>query len=705
MDNIIKKCISSIMIFLLLAYTMPVFAFTNEESIYSKLDSYGNRYKTIISQTVENEEGTDNIQTESDKELPIETKVSYELDGNKITAEELAGKSGKVKIILEYENKEENEVIINGKKEKMYTPFLVVSGAIINNDNNRNVEISTGKVINDGSKTIVLGIAFPGMQENLDIPKDDLDLPNKIEITMESTNFEIGNIMSFCTPKILEEGSFDKISDKLDDIYSQVEELKDASFKIEDGAIKLQDGIITLQDGANSLNSGANELNNGVNTLKNGAYDLKGGASKLKAGTTEYVNKSKEFNSAMKQVSNGVNTINANYDQINNGITALNESSNQLSNGAQSVSAGATAISENLGTISTKLGDVQNGLSSLQVGENQLNSGIDNIIAGMNGITGTDNSGKIAEIQGLINANQAKIDELTGTNGSIQAILDLTEDEGVKSVLINQINVNNSSIGMLQANNSALNSIVVTLNQAGGANIASLKNGLEALKAGVNNLQTGTNSLYSGVSELKVGTETLAEKSGELAQGASSLYQGTAQLKNGAQNLSAGSSAIKDGLNTLDNSSNQLLSANNQLLDAATTISKGAVDLENGTVTLNDGVVKLANGSNTLKDGTNTLVSGSNQLSDGSGELVDGIKQFNNDGIMKIYNMVNNDVRNTAKRIEKLETLSNKYNKFGSEISRDEIKFISILDSINISSKEEAKEEIIIYSEETEEKK
>ena len=50
MDNIIKKCISSIMIFLLLAYTMPVFAFTNEESIYSKLDSYGNRYKLLAKQ-------------------------------------------------------------------------------------------------------------------------------------------------------------------------------------------------------------------------------------------------------------------------------------------------------------------------------------------------------------------------------------------------------------------------------------------------------------------------------------------------------------------------------------------------------------------------------------------------------------------------------------------------------------------------------
>lgn len=115
---------------------------------------------------------------------------------------------------------------------------------------------------------------------------------------------------------------------------------------------------------------------------------------------------------------------------------------------------------------------------------------------------------------------------------------------------------------------------------------------------------------------------------------------------------------------------------------------------------MNDGVIKLANGSNTLKDGTDTLVSGTNQLSDGSNELVDGIKKFNNDGIMKIYNMVNGDVRNTAKRIEKLETLSNNYNKFGSEATRDEIKFINIFDSIKTSSKDETKEEVIINNSE-----
>ena len=541
MNKIIKKCVSGIMMCSLLTYTMPILAFTNEESVYSKLDSYGKNYKTIITETTENEEGTNTVQTESTKELPVETKVKYELDGKEISAEELAGKSGKVKITLEYENKSVNEVIINGKKENMYTPFLVISGAIINNDNNRNVEISNGKVINDGSKTIVIGIALPGMQENLNISRDDIDIPSKIEITMESTNFELGNIMSFCTPQIFEEGSFNDISDKLDEIYNQVEELKDASFQIEDGAIKLKDGITTLSDGANSLNNGANELNNGVNTLKKGSNDLNKGATTLKNGTSEYVNKSKEFNSAINQMSSGVNAINSNYDQINNGINSINENSSTLSNGAESVSNGATAISENLNNISSKIGDIQNGVASLQAGENQLDTGLDSIIAGISGLTGTDNSSKVTELQGLINTNQAKIEELSRVNGSLQSIIDTIEDEGTKSVIANQINVNNSSINILQANNNALNSTISSLSQAGNGNIAGLQNGLSSLKAGVKNLQNGTNTLYAGVSQLKDGTETLASKSTELAQGASNLYKGTVQLQNGAKQLSSGS--------------------------------------------------------------------------------------------------------------------------------------------------------------------
>ena len=63
-------------------------------------------------------------------------------------------------------------VNINGKTQKLYTPFVVVAGTMINNKNNRNIEVSNGKVIDDGIKTVVLGVALPGLQESLNISKD-----------------------------------------------------------------------------------------------------------------------------------------------------------------------------------------------------------------------------------------------------------------------------------------------------------------------------------------------------------------------------------------------------------------------------------------------------------------------------------------------------------------------------------------------------
>ena len=205
MKDFRKKVISGVVLVTMATYTMPIFAFANEEAIYSKLKADGEKYKTIISTTIESEDGTENTQIETDKELPVDCKIIYELDGKEVSADEIAGKSGKVKIILQYTNKSKNLLKLNGKNENVYTPFVVVAGAIIDNDNNSEVEVTNGKVINDGSKTIVVGIAMPGMQESLGLSKDDIDIPNSIEITMNSKNFEIGNIMNYWTPKLLDE--------------------------------------------------------------------------------------------------------------------------------------------------------------------------------------------------------------------------------------------------------------------------------------------------------------------------------------------------------------------------------------------------------------------------------------------------------------------------------------------------------------------
>ena len=292
-NKIIKVATSSMLLCTMTLYTTPMLAFTKEETVYSKLDKEGNKYNTIVNTHLinENEEKIINdlsdllniknvngdeeftfeenkliwsaqgkdiyYEGESQKELPIECNVKYELDGKEITAEEIAGKSGKVKITIEYVNKDEHIVNINGKNVEMYTPFMVACGTIIDNSNNKNVKITNGKVIDNGNKTMVFVIAMPGMQKSLGISKNILEIPEKVEISMETTKFELNNIITYVTPVLSEETDFDGL-DKLKNMYSMANELKNASSQLVEGSNKLSDGLNTLNVGTNML---SDELN------------------------------------------------------------------------------------------------------------------------------------------------------------------------------------------------------------------------------------------------------------------------------------------------------------------------------------------------------------------------------------------------------------------------------------------------------------
>ena len=123
------RVISSILLLMILFYTLPIYAYANNKTIYTKLNSDGKVYKEIIS-TKENEEVN---QKESDEKLPLETIISFKLNDKAIKADELVGKSGKVTIKIQYINKSSKEVYINGVKDTMYTPFIVAVGSIIDN--------------------------------------------------------------------------------------------------------------------------------------------------------------------------------------------------------------------------------------------------------------------------------------------------------------------------------------------------------------------------------------------------------------------------------------------------------------------------------------------------------------------------------------------------------------------------------------------
>lgn len=633
MNKKVIKITSGLLLASMIAYTTPIMAFTKEETVYSKVNSNGDVYQTIVSTHLNNDDEenilkdlTDliNIENtngdeeysldgneitwsangsdiyykgETQKELPIKCNITYTLDGKEIEASELAGKSGKVKITIEYENEDAHQVSINGKRETLYTPFVVVCGTMFNNTENENIEITNGKVVNDGTKTAVLAVALPGMQESLNISKSTLEIPSKIEITMDTTNFEQNNIVTFITPKIFEKAvSFSK----LNELYSKIDTIQSSSKEIEDGA------------------------------------------NLLKEGTEEYSEKSQQFNSAVSQISEGMNSANESYKTIDNAINQLSSKSTTLEDGAKVISEGTKQISDNLELITSKLGEIETGSKTLEAGEKKLSAGLSQISESLKGISGEDNSTKIAGLKQLVATNNATIKSLTEANTKLTAQLDAVTDETQKDTITAQIKTNTNMIGLLTANVDAQNQTIETLENTDVTAIETLKAGINDLQDGLKTLQAGTTKLATGATTLKAGTSTLAEKSTELSTGATTLYNGTIQLSAGTKQLSTGSTKMQNGLETLSTSTESLAQASEQLTSAA--------------VTLKDATIKLAN----------------------------GISTFNTEAINKICDYINSDIRDIATRAEKLQQLGEEYNNFAGaeDETAENVKFILITDSI-----------------------
>ena len=194
-----------------------------------------------------------------DKELPVSVSVSYKLDGKAISPEELAGKSGKVTIRYTYKNNQYETVEIDGKEEKIYVPFAMLTGMLLDNDVFTNVEVTNGKIVNDGNHTVVVGIAFPGLSDNLAIDESKLEIPSYVEIEADVKNFEMTNTISIATNDIFSKMNSDNF-DAADELTGSLDELTDAMSQLMDGSSQLYDGLCTLLDKSGEIIAGIYKL-------------------------------------------------------------------------------------------------------------------------------------------------------------------------------------------------------------------------------------------------------------------------------------------------------------------------------------------------------------------------------------------------------------------------------------------------------------
>ena len=665
MKRFLKSVISLIALITTIAYVSPVYAIANKETIYSKMNSNGDVYKTIVT----TKDGEDLKQEETEKELPLESKITYKLDGKDIKPEELLGKSGEVTIKIEYKNKSAKNVVINGKSQTIYTPFMVALGTVINNKNNKNIKVSKGgRIVENGDKTIIVGAVFPGLEESLNLSGklSKIEIPDSIEITMESTNFEMSNIMTYATPKVLTE---DIDWSELDGLFDKVNELQNGINTIEDGSKELNKGTKQLDDGAEELKSGTSKVYEGSKEIKNQVINsIKGmennnekvldentlstiGAQARKQASTSI---EKEVDGIKSIAEKGaVNEIKKQEGTVLNGAMSLikNKISSKMPELVTGISQGVSkAMEPQLSAIEKQA--VQAGTNSIDLSDLSKNAKVNDITVSV----GNDYK-ESEEYKNLDEDTKKMVDKIVG-NVEKEAGKKAT-DEAQKE-LDKHITEEEKEIKGVATKSATVAATVTSKGLSSGV----IKGVAEA------SVKETANQMISQMANEET-KKTISTKLEDLAK---QVAGGTAE--NVAKQV-APSVAEKTAMTVADTVADEV----------KTEVLK---QVKNQMETLlNEGLTPLTAGIKELDKGVSQLKDGTKELNDGATKLSDGIIKFNNEGISKISNFVNSDLQNLVTRGKKIEQLANEYDKFNSDEKREDISFISIVDSIKQKEKNE----------------
>lgn len=395
-----------------------------EETVYVVTDSYGSQNDVIVSEHLYNDKQIKSISDETtlkdiqnvkgnekftkkgdkltwaangkdiyyqgktNKEVPVLLDVNYRLDGKVVSGNELQGKSGNVEITVHYTN--------NCKYEGKTVPFIVLTGLIITDTSFTDIKIDHGKIIDDGDKQVVVGIAAPGLAQELDIAEADLGFGDSIKITGKAKKFAVEDMMTIVTSSLFEDidtGDFDL------DYDDQIKQLNDGAKKLNNGSKDLSNGVQTLSSKLKNklaeVIGGTETIQNGLQTMKNsityvdtsetptnpglaqavGIAKAKSGEAKTNAGTADYYIKS-----AVSAL-DGIDTTGMTDDQImaiKVAKTAIGTADTYAANGAVAGGAAETylgGVASGVDQISANLGDTSNP-KTLIGGTNAIKAGL-----------------------------------------------------------------------------------------------------------------------------------------------------------------------------------------------------------------------------------------------------------------------------------------------------------------------------------------
>lgn len=777
-----------------------------DESVYLISDANGNVNKTIVVDHLKNKDKKDTLEDASNlsdienvkgkekftqsgdkltwqaggkdiyyqgtatEEPPVTQKVTYYLDGKEISPEDLAGKSGKVKIRFDYTNTTSYTETVNGEKQTVSVPFAAITGLVLG-DGFENIEVTNGKAEVSDSSSVVLGYALPGLKNSLGIKDKDLDgdvnIPEYMEMTADVKNFSMPAAMTFVV------NASDYVStDGIDtsDLDDMINDLKDASTQLQDGSKTLAEGTDTLTDGLSTLQSKLGTFASGVGTLQSGLKTYTDGVSTLSGGLNK-------LNSNVPTLSNGITTLNSSAKSLNDGVALLNATvsakftdsekktlldqvhstlesqKSEIEKQAQTtVASQKTAIQKQAqSAVDLQKTDIQKQAQSTVADqkediEKKAQAAVDDQKEQIKSVAAETVKQQETEIKNQAASaveqefTSGKTDYITNEAKKQLASIKPVIESGVKAQFVQKMAEKNPAItdydsaktffdqnvGMKDgAAEACVNEQIDTIINNLAGSVASTAKDASKIAAGeaayTAASQTAGEAAYTGAS-LAAGTAAYTaarQTAGEAAYAGASLaattaaYTGASQAAttaaytgavSGAEqatitsaeqtkatvaasinqkqangySLVTGMKALADGTQTLYNSVPTLTSGIKQLVDGSNTLVANNAQL-------NSGASQLADGTNQIVSGVDQLTTGSKTLSDGAHTLADGMVQFNEEGINKILDAYNGDLKPFTNKLQAVIDAGEEYQTYSAiaDGQTGSVKFIYKLASID----------------------
>ena len=579
----------------------------------------------------------------TDKQLPVSVKATYYLDGNEISPEELAGKSGKVKIRLDYTSNEKVTKEVNGKDEDISVPFVAVSGMVLG-DNFTNIQVTNGKYLAQGESNIVVGYAVPGLDSGVkDAAKDlDTEIPDYVEVSADVTDFSLD-----MTVTMLVNGSEMDYSGDLDltDLDDLTEALSSAGDQLATGSGDLSDGATQVSDGAGQLSDGAGQLVTGAGTLAEKMGELTTGAGTLKEGMESLSSKSGDLSSGIGVIDQSAQAIAAGVNTLDTAVNTKMTDEEQ----AQVANQVASQVSASVEAQFAEGTDTYNYI---------YNSAVNNYTTSMSNATDTlYQQYKAAMYDTMVQSALAGKAALAAQSASQTA--------AANAIQAGQTQEQAQAAGAIAFAQSYQAYMANADNQAAvaGAVDAQLKQLAESTTSGL--AEGGKATIGQSVVDAckQSATQAATQAAGQAAvQGAETAKATIASQIEATQangySLVSGANALAQGTSTLAGSVPALKEGISQLVNGANALASGAGQLSEGAVSLKDG-------AGTLKTGVDQLKDGAGQVADGAGTLNESLVTLNNEAIKKMVSAYNGDVKDSVERLQAAMEAATEYDSFG----------------------------------------